>query len=202
MSQNPATPRTLRLVPRAAALDLSSEDAPMRARWSGATPRIRERGLLTEVGYSLPARLRALAARHSWLALTLDRRLPLAIEIAGGVSGLRADLSELDLLELIVSGGASDVTIDLPAPPRELTVRIEGGASRVTVRRPAGVPVSIEIEGGASGLAIDDERLGPLGGQVRAQAAGDGPAVRLRVDGGASELSVEGAAVRELAYVL
>lgn len=202
MSQNSETPRTLRLIPRAAALELSSEDGPLRARWRGPTPRIRERGLLTEVGYSLPARLRAPAARHSWLALTLDRRLPLAIEIAGGVSGLRADLSELDLRELIVSGGASDVTIDLPAPPRELTVRIEGGASRVTVRRPAGVPVSIEIEGGASGLAIDDERLGPLGGQVRAQAAGDGPAVRLRVGGGASELSVEGAAVRELAYVL
>ena len=202
MSQNPDTARTLRLIPRAAALELSSEDAPLRARWSGPTPRIRERGLLTEVGYSLPARLRALAARRSWLALTLDRRLPLAIEIAGGVSGLRADLRELDLRELTVSGGASDVAVDLPAPTRELTVRIEGGASRVTVRRPAGVPVSVEIDGGASGLAIDDGQLGPLGGQVRAQAAGDGPAVRLRVAGGASELRVEGAAVRELANVL
>ena len=155
MSQNPDTARTLRLIPRAAALELSSEDAPLRARWSGPTPRIRERGVLTEVGYSLQARLRALAARRSWLALTLDRRL-----------------------------------------------RIAGGASRVTVRRPPGVPVSDEIDGGASGLAIDDERLGPLGGQVRAQAAGHGPAVRLRVAGGASELSVEGAPVRELAYVL
>jgi hypothetical protein len=202
MAQNPDTARTLRLIPRAAALELSSEDAPLRARWSGPTPRIREHGLLTEVGYPLLARLRALAARHSWLALTLDRRRPLAIEIAGGVSGLSADLRELDLRGLIVSGGASDVDVDLPAPARELTVRIEGGASRVTVRRPAGVPVSVEIEGGASGLAIDGERLGPLGGQVRAQAAGDGPAIRLRVAGGASELSVEGAAVRELAYVL
>jgi hypothetical protein len=70
------------------------------------------------------------------------------------------------------------------------------------VRRPAGVPVHVEIEGGASGLAIDDERLGAMGGQVRAIAAGEGPAIRLRVEGGASNLSVEGAAVRELAYVL
>jgi hypothetical protein len=158
--------------------------------------------LLTEVGYSLPARLRALTARHSRLALTLDRRLPLAIEIAGGVSRLRADLRGLDLRELVVSGGASDVAVDLPAPTRELTVGIEGGASRVTVRRPPGVPVHVEIEGGASGLAIDDERLGAMGGQVRAIAAGEGPAIRLHVDGGASNLSVEGAAVRELAYVL
>ena len=202
MPQNPDPARTLRIIPRAAALKLSSEDAPFRARWGGPTPRIRVRGRLTEVGYTLPARLRALATRHSRLALTLDRRLPLAIEIAGGVSGLRADLRELDLRELTVSGGASDVAVELPTPRRELTVRIEGGASRVTVRRPAGVPVSVEIEGGASGLAIDGERLGPLGGRVRAQATGDGPAIRLRVAGGASELSVEGAAVRELAYVV
>jgi hypothetical protein len=194
--------RTLRIIPRAAALDLSSEDTSLRVRSTGPRPHVRDQGLVTEVGYSLPARLRALAARHSRLALTLDRRLPLAIEISGGVSGLRADLHGLDLRELVVSGGASDVAVDLPAPTRELTVRIEGGASRVTVRRLAGVPVHVEIEGGASALAIDDERLGAMGGQVRAIAAGEGAAIRLRVEGGASNLSVEGAAVRELAYVL
>ena len=202
MTQPADAIRTLRIIPRAAALDLSSEETPLRVRSTGPRPHVRDRGLVTEIGYSLPARLRALAARHSRLALTLDRRLPLAIEIAGGVSGLRADLRGLDLRELVVSGGASDVAVDLPAPTRDLTVRIEGGASRVTVRRPAGVPVHVEIEGGASGLAIDDERLGGMGGQVRAIAAGEGPAIRLRVDGGASNLSVEGAAVRELAYVL
>jgi hypothetical protein len=202
MTQPADAIRTLRIIPRAAALDLSSEDTSLRVRSTGPRPHVRDHGLVTEVGYSLPARLRALAARHSRLALTLDRRLPLAIEISGGVSGLRADLHGLDLRELVVSGGASDVAVDLPAPTRELTVRIEGGASRVTVRRPAGVPVHVEIEGGASGLAIDDERLGAMGGQVRAIAAGEGAAIRLRVEGGASNLSVEGAAVRELAYVL
>jgi hypothetical protein len=194
--------RTLRIVPRAAGLDLSSEDAPLRARWSGPTPRIRDRGLLTEVGYTAGARLRALATRHGRLGLTLDRRTPLALEIAGGVSGLSAELRELDLRELVVTGGATHVTLDLPAPTRDLPVRIEGGASRVTVRRPAGVPVSVAIDGGATGLEIDEERLGPMGGQVCAEAAGDGPAIRLRVRGGASDLRVEAAAVRELAYAL
>jgi hypothetical protein len=193
------TTRTLRITPRAAALDLSSEDAPLRMRWSGPTPRVRDSGLVTEIGYSAGARLRALAARHSRLGLTLDRRTPLAIEIEGGVSGLSAELSELDLHELVVSGGATHVTVALPAPVRELPVRIEGGASRVTVRRPAGVPVSVEIDGGATGLTIDDEPLGPMGGRVRANAVGVGPAIRLHVTGGASDLSVETAAVRELA---
>ena len=196
------TTRTLRITPRAAGLDLSSEDSPLRARWSGPTPRIRDRGLLTEVSYTAGARLRALAARRSWLGLTLDRRSPLAIEIEGGVSGLGADLHELDLRELVITGGATHVRVDLPVPKRELPVRIDGGVSRVTVRRPAGVPVSVEIDGGATGLAIDEARLGPMGGHVRTEAVGEGPAIRLRVRGGASDLSVQAAAVRELAYAL
>ena len=196
------TTRMLRITPRAAALDLSSDDAPVRMRWSGPTPRIRERGPVTEVGYSPGARLRALAASRSRLGLTLDRRTPLAIEIEGGVSRLSADLSGLDLRELVISGGATHVTVDLPMPTGDLPVRIEGGASRVTVRRPAGVPVSVEIDGGATGLTIDDEPLGPMGGHVRANAAGDGPAIRLHVSGGASDLNVETGAVRELAYAL
>jgi hypothetical protein len=196
------TARMLRITPRAAALDLSSDDAPLRMRFSGPTPRIRDRGPVTDVGYSPGARLRALATRRSRLGLTLDRRTPLAVEIEGGVSGLSADLSGLDLRELVISGGASHVTVDLPAPRGDLPVRIEGGASRVTVRRPVGVPVSVEIDGGATGLTIDDERLGPVGGRVRTDAAGDGPAIRLHVSGGASHLSVEAAAVRELAHAL
>jgi hypothetical protein len=196
------TTHTLRITPRAAALDLSSDDAPLRMRWDGPTPRIRDRGPVTHVGYSPRARLRALTARRSRLGLTLDRRSPVAIEIEGGVSKLSADLSGLDLRELVISGGATHVTLDLPAPTGDLPVRIEGGASRVTVRRPLGVPVSVEIDGGATGLTIDDEPLGPMGGHVRTNAAGDGPAIRLHVSGGASDLSVETAAVRELAYAL
>jgi hypothetical protein len=196
------TTRTLRITPRAAALDLSTHDAPLHMRSSGPIPHAHDRGLLTEVGYSLGGRLRALATRSSRLGLTLDRRGPLAIEIAGGVSALRADLVGLDLRELVVSGGASEIGVDLPAPTRQLPVQIKGGTSRVTVRRPAGVPLIVEIEGGASGLRIDDESLGAIGGRVRVDADGDGPPIRLRVYGGASNLSVETTAVRELAQAL
>ena len=124
-------------------------------------------------------RLRALVTRRSSLALTLDPRVPLDLEIAGGVAGLRADLRELDIRALTISGGASDVVMDLPAPAHELPVRIEGGASRTVVRRPTDAPVSVEIDGGASGLSIDDERLGAIGGHVNRHA---GRAPRARPD--------------------
>ncbi len=52
---------------------------------------------VTKVGYGVLGRLRALVTPRSSLALMLDPRIPLDLEIAGGVSGLRADLLELDI---------------------------------------------------------------------------------------------------------
>ena len=153
------------------------------------TPR---RGV-TEVGYGVLGRLRALVTRRSSLALRLDPRIPLDLEIAGGVSGLRADLRELDIRALTISGGASDVVMDLPALAHELPVRIEGGASRTVVRRPSDEPVSVEIDGGASGLSVDDERLGAIGGHVLRHAGAGAPGVQLQVLGGAAQLGIEAA---------
>ena len=193
MTRPQDTHRTLRITPRAAALTLASGDGPLRAEWRGAAPRIRERRGVTEIGYGLMGRVPALLTRRSSLALSLDPRMPLDVEIAGGVSGLRADLRELDIRALTISGGASDVVMDLPAPARELPVRIEGGASRTVVRRPTDAAVSVEIDGGASGLSIDDERLGAIGGHVRRHTGAGGAGVRLRILGGAAGLSVAAA---------
>ena len=193
MTRSQDTSRTLRITPRAAALTLSSGQGPLRAEWRGPAPRVRDRGGVTEIGYGLLGRVRMLVTRRSSLALKLAPRIPLDLEIAGGVSGLRADLRELDIRSLTISGGANDVLMDLPAPAHELPVRIEGGASRTVVRRPTQAPVSVEIDGGASGLRIDEERLGAIGGHVTRHAGAGAASVRLRVLGGAAGLSVAAA---------
>ena len=193
MTRPDDTPRALRITPRAAALTIGSGEGPLRAKWRGPAPRIRDRRGVTEVGYGVLGRLRALVTPRSSLALTLDPRIALDLEIAGGVSGLRADLRELDIRALTVSGGASDVVMDLPAPAHEMPVRIEGGANRTVVRRPSEAPVSVEIDGGASGLSIDGERLGAIGGHVMRHAGAGAPGVQLRVLGGAAQLGIEAA---------
>jgi ribosomal protein S6E (S10) len=71
---------------------------------------------------------------------------------------------------------------------------VEGGLSGAKVRRPGGIPVAVEIDGGATDLRLDDIHLGAVGGAVRqrtpAQPDADGE-VAVRVLGGASQLTVD-----------
>jgi hypothetical protein len=185
----------LQITPRAAAVTIAADpalDRPYRVSWEGAAPNVSEHEGEIEVGYS---RLRTLAPRRASLSLALNPAGTWAIDLRGGVSDLRADLRDLRVSGITVSGGAKDVVVDLPRPDRELAVRVEGGVSNAVVRRPAGVPVAVEIYGGATGLRLDDSELGAVGGVVRQRADGgaDGESeVAVRILGGASGLTVEG----------
>jgi hypothetical protein len=80
-----------------------------------------------------------------------------------------------------------------PSPPTSSLSTSPGGASAVSVRRPAGVPARVRVAGGATNLTFDDERFGSLGGETRLASTGaDDAAERydVEVDGGASKLSV------------
>ena len=81
----------------------------------------------------------------------------------------------------------------MPWPRVDLIVRVEGGVSRATLRRPAGVPVGVEIEGGATDLRIDGDHIGAAGGPVR-RRAGEETSGSAEIDvciyGGASGLTV------------
>jgi hypothetical protein len=86
------------------------------------------------------------------------------------------------------------VTIVLPAPAGTVPVRVSGGASKVTMRRPAGTAAQASISGGASQLVFDGQRLGAVGGKTRLESGGYDAAVDrydLRFSGGASKLVIE-----------
>lgn len=189
------TTRTLRITPRSSLLTLTADlslDRAYRIEIDGPRPRVRETGELVEVDFSVAARLRSLVPR-SRLGVALDPAFAWAIELRGGVSGLRADLATLPVRAISIGGGASDIALDMPSPTGRVTVEVAGGLSSSVVRRPAGVPVSVRIDGGATGLRLDGERLRPADGTVRhridpGQATGE---VVLHVRGGASGLTVE-----------
>jgi hypothetical protein len=87
----------LRITPRAAALTIAADptlERPYQVSWEGAAPTVRERRDAVEVGYTLAGRLRALAPRGGSLTVTLNPAVAWAIELRGGVSGLRADLRD------------------------------------------------------------------------------------------------------------
>lgn len=98
--------------------------------------------------------------------MTLSGRVPWDIETRWGMSNVIADLEDLELEGLRVSGGSSHVAVRLPRPRRIVALRIGGGASDVELIRPAGVPVRVRIGGGVSKLSIDEFRLGSGGGKT------------------------------------
>ena len=106
------THRILRITPRAAALKLSSGEGPLRTECRGPAPRIRRRGGVTEIGCDLLGRLRALVTPRSSLALTLDPRIALGLEIAAiGGHVIRHAGAGAANVRLRILGGAAGLSV-------------------------------------------------------------------------------------------
>ncbi|HXA28142.1 MAG TPA: MarR family transcriptional regulator [Candidatus Angelobacter sp.] len=131
---------------------------------------------------------------HRSLRLTLSAAIPWDIEVAQGAYRLTAELGSLRVRSLAIKGGASRLDLALGRPSGRVPLTITGGASQVTVRRPAGVPVEVRIRGGVSKTSVDGNQLGPAGGNVvwRTPGMQDGADhYAIEVVGGVSRLSVE-----------
>jgi hypothetical protein len=130
-----------------------------RARFEGKVPDVRIDGGTVTIKYRP-------SFRTTRGKITLSGRVPWAINARMGMSDVVADLQNLELTGLEISGGVSRFEVRLPGPKAAVPVRIGAGASNVELIRPAGVPVRVRIGGGASKLAIDDFRVGAAGGKT------------------------------------
>ena len=70
-------------------------------------------------------------ARDVAAQLTLTTAVPWSVEIRRGVSHLAADLRELQISSIEITGGASESELSLPRPRGTSTLRLSGGASRL-----------------------------------------------------------------------
>ena len=191
----PMTTRQLRITPRDAAVTIVADptlDLPYSAAWSGVAPTIEEQDGAIEVRYGLGARLRGLLPRRRTLTVALAPTAVWKIEVDGGVSALRADLRELRVSSIALNGDAHDVAFKLPEPRAELLLSVAGEVAGASVKRPAHVPVDVEIDGGAHELSLDGIRLAAITGVVRQRTRGGamGGEVAIRIRGAASELTV------------
>ncbi|WP_394850221.1 MarR family transcriptional regulator [Pendulispora brunnea] len=148
-------------------MQLHAEVGPhlYRGRFVGAEPRItaHEGHIVVEPSRSM---LRGLTSKRGTSELAIHPSLPWHILVRGGVVNLDADLRALTLRELEISGGAVDVSLQLPRPADTVIVRIRGGVKKVTLLRPEGVPTRLVVKSGASGLTIDTLHLGAVGGKT------------------------------------
>jgi hypothetical protein len=166
-------------------------DAMLQARFEGSPPKA---SLDAEsITFRYPRISRPFEWRTRRGDISLSTRVPWEIEIPGGAANCDADLGGLELLSLRIGGGASQVEIALPPPIGAVPVAIGGGASQVTLRRPADVPVRLQVRGGASKLAFDEQSFGAIGGRTQLQSEGFREAAdryEISVGGGASHLTV------------
>ena len=88
------------------------------------------------------------------------------------MSALRADLRELRVSSIALNGDAHDVAFKLPEPRAELLLSVAGEVAGASVKRPAHVPVDVEIDGGAHELSLDGIRLAAITGVVRQRTRG------------------------------
>jgi hypothetical protein len=139
-------------------VDASMEDL-YRARFEGKVPDVWVDGGTVTVKYRP-----SLHPPRGEIALS--GQVPWAINARMGMSDVVADLQELELTDLEISGGVSRLEVRLPRPKAAVRVRIGAGASNLQLIRPAGVPVRVRIRGGASKLAIDDVRVGAARGKT------------------------------------
>lgn len=124
--------------------------------------------------------------------IELNALLPWTLHFLRGLGDSAVDLRALELVGLRVTGGASNVRLLLPQPRGDVRVRIENGASNVALVRPAHVPASLGITGGATRLTFDGERYGAVGGATRlvSSATPTGTGYEIEVVGGASDLTI------------
>lgn len=166
-------------------------DELYQARFEGAVPDVKVKE--GEVTIRYPRRLWVMGGGQGAAEVRLSTAIPWQITIQGGLSEVEALLGNLNLAGLEVKGGLSTIHLELPVPSRIVPIRISGGASQVTVRRPQGVAARVHLKGWASEFVFDDQTFSNLGNDVRLQSTGykaSGPCYDIEVASSASAVTI------------
>ncbi|HMB21396.1 MAG TPA: hypothetical protein VKP08_01130, partial [Anaerolineales bacterium] len=89
------------------------------------------------------------------------------LELRGGVSNLDADLRDLQLSSVTLTGGISNTELLLPNPSGTVQIHLASGVSNLKIFRPQGVPARLKIGGGISHMAFDDQSYSSVGGGLQ-----------------------------------
>jgi DNA-binding MarR family transcriptional regulator len=177
----------------ASRLSLSGGTAPDQlatASFEGPAPDVRVTDGTVTVRYRRPR----LDMRSRRARISLNRSIPWAVEISGGVTDFDADLRDVALSGLQLNGGVNHLRLELGPPSGTVRLEINGSASDARMGRPPGTDVALRVRGVLSNLLFDDEKRDTVGGELRMQSRGFGRATdRYEIDmsGGAARLTID-----------
>lgn len=162
-----------------------------RVHFEGTPPHVESHDGVVAIRYRrgslLPFR------KHQATEVIINGTIPWTIEVRGGTSQVTAELADVRLEMLTVTGGASIVAVTLGRPRDIVPVRISGGASNFTVLRPRGTPTRLRVRGSMSWAVVDGVPTAPFNGSGWLDYPGDGGGGRydIEVSGGASMLRID-----------
>jgi hypothetical protein len=115
---------------------------------------------------------RPVAAGDIQIRLASD--VPTSLTINAGAGEFDFDLSDIRVTDARVNVGASSMRFVLPKPTstQNVDIRMNGGASSITITVPDGVEARIQTTGGLLSLRSDNTRLGSGGGTGGCVACG------------------------------
>jgi DNA-binding MarR family transcriptional regulator len=137
-----------------------------RARFDGATPQVRVRDGRVLVQYrGIP-----LDWRKRIATIGVNPSIPWTIEAVGGVNRVEADLREIDVRQVDLTGGSERIQVEFGRPHGEVSMRVVGGARTIRLERPADVPVRLRIKGGVGQVEVDRQSYGAKSGDVSVES--------------------------------
>jgi hypothetical protein len=98
--------------------------------------------------------------------------IPTSLTINVGAGEFDVDLSDVRVTDATVNVGASSMRFVVPKPSGDVAIRMNGGASTITLVVPDGVEARILTTGGLLSLRSDNSRIGSGGGTGGCVACG------------------------------
>lgn len=99
---------------------------------------------------------------HDW-KFGLNHQIPMSLSLSTKASQGTLDLSALQLAEIRLQSGASELTVILPARARYTLVHVESGAAAIRLFVPEGVAAHIRAKEGLTAVQVDEWRFPPIG---------------------------------------
>ena len=143
------------------------------ARFDKSTPdiKVKDGAVTMRFPKSLQRSLLGLGKAEGGADVALNPTIPWRIAVQGAGTVIEAELGGLRLAGLEIKAGGSMIRLALPALTDVVPVVIDGSASDIRVRRPAGVAARVHLTGWSTVLTFDGENFTGLGANQRLLSA-------------------------------
>lgn len=91
--------------------------------------------------------------------VSLDRQIPLSLKLEGGASQTSLNLRDLNVRDLDVGSGASQISVVLPAAAGSTKAHFGTGLAQLEITVPEGVAARIKSESGLADINVDERRF-------------------------------------------